>query len=375
MHWAKESDVKEAFNIQEFYYCVNSFIMYFEKTEITRMIFESSRNAYDRILAKDINIFYKDWAGDIPDELCLTIGCHMHLHTPHVIYWRPLVVPHRALADKNTLLLNYWGMTLPSTQIEYLSVKLYLEIVKELYEKYNLDPFLYKRKTYFDSTISKEIHLIQQYFTSSHDERNGEFMFCLMKNINNPHIDKIHLFLEEGSSVQIQHEKINIIPLKTRATYKTYIDYANTELQDKIIIMANTDIYFDLTLDYLKDFKFIDKFFLCLSKYNISVDNEPELSPDHVTSQDSWIFLSPLKEFYTDIELGQPGCDCRIAYEAEMSGMITSNPSHLIKSYHMHLTQSTRKWNYYLDMIHGGHLRLYPCKGLDEISLKEFEII
>jgi hypothetical protein len=56
------------------------------------------------------------------------------------------------------------------------------------------------------------------------------------------------------------------MPLKGRATYKLYLDYANNNLIGDICIIANTDIYFDRTLDYISDFNMIDKFFICLSK-------------------------------------------------------------------------------------------------------------
>ncbi len=348
MHWATESNIKKAFNITELAYTVNSFIMYFETDKSIELIFKKAQDIYNTLKSGNKVLQHVSWGGDVPDELCLTIACNLCNYTPNNLYWQPFAVPGVDFTNADQIYVKYWGLTLPSTAVNPMITTFYIDTIKMLYQQNNITTdFLYRKKTYFDKTPVRNIHLIMQYFTSRHAERNGEFLFCLQKNLVNPYIEKIHLFLEVGSIVPIESDKIVIIPLEKRATYEIFINYANTELIGNVILIANTDIYFDSTLDYIRDYKLLDKFFFCLSKWNIDFEAVPELSPDCITSQDAWMFLSPSKPFNTDIELGQPGCDCRIAYEAEMSGYITNNPAYLIHCYHFYYHLNYLKYNFH----------------------------
>lgn len=375
MHQATVSDIQKVFNIDEPKAVVNSFFVYQEKSEYTEKIFNRANEIYKQLLDNKLDLKFTHQYNDIPDELCLTISLTELNHEQLSRLYQPLYTPRKEEILRDKIKQMYQGMTLPDNINNLDLVRFYLDEVNDLLINDKKENFLFKQKNYFDFNSKKKINLITQQFNSPFEERNGELAFCLFKNLNNPLIDKIFVQVEEGSELPFQSDKIVQIPLVGRATYKMYMDYANTNLIGDICIIANTDIYFDRTLDYISDFNMIDKFFICLSKYNIKENENPELSPDHVTSQDSQIFLSPCNIPNNDIELGQPGCDCRIAYEAEMSGYITNNPAYLIRTFHLHLNQKSRTQSLNKDMIRGGHLKLKPTYNLTQISEKNISFV
>lgn len=375
MHQATLSDVQKVFDIDEPKAVVNSFFVYWEKSEYSDHIFNRANEIYKQLLDKKIDLSFTHWYSDIPDELCLTISLTELNHEQLSILYQPLYTPRKEDINRDKIKSIYQGMTLPDNINNLDLVRFYLDEVNPLLINDKKETFLFKQKNYFDFNSKKKINLLTQQFNSPFEERNGELSFCLFKNLNNPLIDKIYVWVEEGSQVPFKNDKIVEMPLKGRATYKLYLDYANNNLIGDICIIANTDIYFDRTLDYISDFNMIDKFFICLSKQNIKENENPELSPDHVTSQDSQIFSSPCNIPNNNIELGQPGCDCRIAYEAEMSGYITNNPAYLIRTYHLHLNQKSRTQSLNKDMIRGGHLKLKPTYNLTQISEKNISFV
>ena len=72
-------------------------------------------------------------------------------------------------------------------------------------------------------------------------------------------------------------------------------------------------------------------------------------------SQDAWIFTPPIpKKICADFTLGCPGCDNRIAAEFNKAGWILSNPSKLIKCYHLHISAIRN----YGDAVSGPHISI-----------------
>lgn len=182
--------------------------------------------------------------------------------------------------------------------------------------------------------------LLQGYFIHSIESRNEEFLKCLKKNINNPAIKKIILFFENLTEEIylfkipfLKNEKIEIIPIYNRPTYKMIIDYCNQYLKNEICIIANTDIWFDETIEKLNYIDF-NNTMVCLTRYD-SCKNY-EFHTDTGVSHDSWIFKTPIKNFYNNIQMGILGCDSYFNQKVGESGYKILCPSYDIKSYHEH---------------------------------------
>ena len=97
------------------------------------------------------------------------------------------------------------------------------------------------------------IRLITSYYIDKNKERQLEIDECLKNNIDNVYIDEILLLCE--SLPNIKHRKIKIIETN-RPTFKNFLFYINKNTsEDDINILANTDIFFDDSLNDLKQFK------------------------------------------------------------------------------------------------------------------------
>jgi hypothetical protein len=178
--------------------------------------------------------------------------------------------------------------------------------------------------------------------------RTQEFVECVRRNAANPFVDRIVVFLEEAltafdacaSFPILAHRKVCLVGHGRRLTYCDLFEYANRHFAGRLIALANADIYFDATLAALDDRPLAGRMF-CLSRWD-------ETSPgvqrhfDRSDSQDAWLFESPLPRIEGSFHLGAPGCDNRIAYEAERAGLLVSNPSRTIRACHLHTSEIRR---------------------------------
>ncbi len=221
--------------------------------------------------------------------------------------------------------------------------------------------------------------LITSYYNANSVERQREIDECLINNNNNQFIKKIYLlnndiydleFLENKNKIKqilIQEEKLN---------FKKTIEFINKYLEDEIVILSNSDIYFNDTLFKLIDYDFSNKV-LCLLRYNIIENNKLDIfrhfGEPRADSQDSWIFKSPLKVNINNINFnfGIPGCDNMFAAELYNSNYILSNPSYDIISVHLH-DSNERSNNEHL-RIHGNYCLIYPEKLGEQSKIRFME--
>jgi glycosyltransferase involved in cell wall biosynthesis len=186
--------------------------------------------------------------------------------------------------------------------------------------------------------------LLTPYYFDSYPERQAELDFCLQQNLQNPLITKIILFLDSSLSTlqidELQHSKIESICCSRRCTYQDFLDYANKYLQGEIVIISNTDIFFDETLELLEGHDLSNKFLSILCWEVVEIGELIIHSQLRVTisSQDVWVFRAPLKPFIACFPLGKPGSDNRIVFEAQTVGLIVTNPAFSIRSHRLHLT-------------------------------------
>jgi glycosyltransferase involved in cell wall biosynthesis len=194
-----------------------------------------------------------------------------------------------------------------------------------------------------DST--KGIYLFTSFYLDRDSLRQAELVFCLRQNLANPAIDRIVLFLEPNLDpahlALLADKKIELVNVPERPTYADFIDFANRNCVGQTIILANSDIFFDGSLDRLNSLDMSGRF-LALTRWDVQLDAEGMLSSNlfgRIDSQDSWIFQPPLPPLWCAFALGTPGCDNQIAYEARRAGLQVANPALSIRSHHMHLSE------------------------------------
>jgi hypothetical protein len=171
-------------------------------------------------------------------------------------------------------------------------------------------------------------------FTTLYPERSpvrrGEYAECLHRNLKNPEIDEICIWVE-GEGVEIpESPKVQVRRIDRRPTYCDFFEWIGgvAELDD-ISIIANTDIWFDSSIGSTAQALRPTECY-ALARW------EGGLLWDRNDSQDSWIFRDKVTGVYGDFPLGVVRCDNRILYELQKAGYQVKNPAFSIRSFHLH---------------------------------------
>ena len=200
------------------------------------------------------------------------------------------------------------------------------------------------------NAVDVEIHLFIQFFIHSNEARNKEIRECLLQNVANSHITHIHLLNERIYTVEelgLFSPKIIQTNIATRLKYKNVFTYIREKSIKGYHIIANSDIFFDNTLENLvkSDIHSSKKMFALL-RYEYMGQNiqQSKIFGPRMDSQDTWIFHSnfPINESSEKIfnfKFGQPGCDNKLLYLMKILAYGIYNDPQFIKTYHYHLTQ------------------------------------
>lgn len=236
------------------------------------------------------------------------------------------------------------------------------------------------------------MNLLIEYFKSSNPHRDQEYLFCINQNIFNDLITKIYVFISDDSIFDLKSDKIEIVKLDNRPTFLDLFKFSNENLNDQICIISNTDIFFDKTLEHLKDFNF-ENIFLSLTRWDIFYNNnewsmkfydnpwrdfylpdgtksiEESITTGHL-SQDAWIFKTQVKlDERSNFLMGKPGCDNRISQIMNENEYDVRNPSKQIIIKHLHQT-NYRTYNN-KDLILGPYLLIRPNDDLNKSCKKK----
>jgi len=202
--------------------------------------------------------------------------------------------------------------------------------------------------------------LITPYYRTEDYRRNYEIDNVLFRNINSNIFEKIILFCDNNYRPELKDDRLEFIDTDRRATYLDFFNKGN-EYPGKIIVISNSDIFFDNTINL--SYKSIKgrKRVLALTRYEYRYNEYGEPFYEMLMgcdSQDSWVYFSPInmKDMDIDFGLGIPGCDNRIAYELSKNHLV-KNPSFSIKTYHFH-DSNTRNYNPD-DRLEGDYLQVH----------------
>ena len=221
--------------------------------------------------------------------------------------------------------------------------------------------------------------LVTSYYKTSNKERQNEIDECITKNINNPLISNIYLLNDKiYNSKILKNEKIkqfNIIK-GNKLLFKDAIEFINSYCHNENVILSNTDIYFDESLELLEDYDLNYKV-LCLLRHDVKKDGTVDIfrhfGEPRWDSQDSWIFKSPLKIDINELDFsfGTLGCDNMFASKLYDQDYQISNPSYSIKIYHLH---NVDERNYNCDdRVHGNYCLIQPSHLDDDTNIRFME--
>jgi len=207
-------------------------------------------------------------------------------------------------------------------------------------------------------SLVPKIVLIQQYFQHPLARRNREIKECLLRNIQNPFIDEIHLLNEKSFPEWLVHPKIHELIIEKRLDYSAVFQHIKDRIpSNTIVAFSNSDIYLDSTLRHLYSISMKGRF-LSLLRWDDpnmpQIQEESEKKPAKIfgprpDSQDTWIVLSddvrfdPMLEDF-QIQFGKAGCDNALNVAMLRQRFLICNPAYTIKTYHIHLS-AVRDYN------------------------------
>lgn len=222
------------------------------------------------------------------------------------------------------------------------------------------------------------VHLCTPYFRSKSDDRQSEFDECLKGNLENPFIERITLFIDDACEPPFRHEKMRIVEIPRRLTYRDWLEFALADPTPHISVLSNTDILFDETVAKLATVFSRNNRFVALSRHE-RIGGALERHPDPKWSQDVWAArndgeFNELFRRAVDFPLGVPRCDNKIVYEAAVHGLDVINPFPSIRAIHLHESQ-VRGYHKTLDQtLVGGMGFVQPCANLMGQSKVELSI-
>jgi hypothetical protein len=194
------------------------------------------------------------------------------------------------------------------------------------------------------------------------ERRRNEFLTCIKRNAANTYFEHIFVFRNESQKSWNLPEfpHLEVIGLQCRPRFQHFFQHANTELPPgSLVVIANADIYFDETIRAATSLVSSQRF-LAISRREI--DHRGRVTGlERWWSQDVWILQTPVPRMIASFGLGIRGCDNRIAFEAERSGLEVRNPALNIAVYHLHserLPEAVRK-------IYRGPYRFVPLECMD----------
>ena len=214
------------------------------------------------------------------------------------------------------------------------------QFLNNMIKKYNIIDVKDKIRLFYilNFSINKfknknNYNLIFSLYNEANISRAIELLYCLKENLNVESIGNYYILLEKSSNARYfikdilnflikNNNNIKIHDIECRPTYNYIFDFVNNNIEGTII-MANSDIVFDNSLDILKDLK--DDQFISLTRYNVINGNSELLKFPHngkanILSQDTWIFKSPMKYKLNNVmDIGTFYCDSYMNYVLSQS--------------------------------------------------------
>ena len=110
--------------------------------------------------------------------------------------------------------------------------------------------------------VSRQLHLVMQYYISKDPARQEEVDACLRRNLANQHFANVHVMVEDEASVstvlsRFKARKMRVFNIRKRMSFSDVFEYVarndNTIKVGDAVVLANADIFFDDSIRYVAD--------------------------------------------------------------------------------------------------------------------------
>jgi len=184
------------------------------------------------------------------------------------------------------------------------------------------------------------INVITPFYKDSDFLRDLELREALSRNVGNPEIGRVFVLVEEGAEGEaiLRDLKITAISVpKGRQTYADLARVANEHCVGEIVVFANTDIYFDETISYVRNLQDTGALFVS-TRREVRSKEKSEWTINQQSS-DSWAMVAPISAHGLDVQLGKMGCESLFLGRMLRAGYTIDNVSLDWRCYHLHATQ------------------------------------
>lgn len=226
--------------------------------------------------------------------------------------------------------------------------------------------------------------LFAQYFVPKTKKRQDEIFQCFEKNIENNFVENFIILFEREEHMKIipNHKKIKKKLLPDRITYAYWLKETEKLKSGTLSILINSDIYLTDSVNHLIENAKVmqeQKRFLALTRYN-PVIGGVELNSNPHWTQDTWgivktdepLPIALLQE--AAFELGQPGCDNKIAYVMHSYGYVVTNPCLKVCTVHLQ-ENAVRSYESKGSKLIGLHAFVHPTHTVLEDSELDFDLL
>ena len=193
--------------------------------------------------------------------------------------------------------------------------------------------------------MSSFIHIIQQYCNHSLPAREGEYQFCFRRNLENPHVAKVHNLVDPKATVPDEfrrHPKyVEHIQPSSWITFRQALEYANSHLPGEVACISNLDIFLDPACDWPAARQLVGNgVVLCLSRTEMDAFGNTYKDPTfarlaHANTQDAWVFQAPFDVPDCDFDIGTLGCDNAFAHRIKHAGRQPVNSPNRFRVFHI----------------------------------------
>jgi len=188
------------------------------------------------------------------------------------------------------------------------------------------------------------LSVLIQYCNDPRPERMAEYDECVRRNLANPHVKAVHNLVEHGVAVPrefTEHPRYVEHRVTSWLTYEAAFAYANAALPDEIVALTNLDIFLDPTSDWARAEAMLrgSNTVFCQGRTEYSPDGSTYKDPAFAalalaTTQDAWVFKTPVTVANCGFELGTLGCDNAIADRLMRAGYVPINAPNHFKIFH-----------------------------------------
>lgn len=140
------------------------------------------------------------------------------------------------------------------------------------------------------------INIVSTYYITNNYQRNVELDTCIVKNLNSIFVESINLFVDDAHALEHlktitnNSYKIKIIQIGLKPMYSDYFKYIIDNLNNKICMITNSDIYIHLYNEFLIGGLNTDKVVYALTRHEH--DLTCPLIDNYCGSHDCYIFNS-----------------------------------------------------------------------------------